>query len=280
MPTTTQATLPGTIRLLDSHADREACVHLQRRVWGETYRDTVPASILKVTGLVGGVSAGAFDEADGLVGFVYGITGPMDGELVHWSHMLGVAPAWRGRSLGRKLKLFQRRIVLERGVSIMKWTFDPLVAGNAHFNLNQLGVEIESYQQEMYGDTGSSLHDFGTDRMVARWELDRPIPLPREAGSDWSEVPVLNPSGASPGEPRMPEEDGGRVRIRIPTDILRVQQVDAAAARGWRESTRSAFLLARDAGYRIVGFRRGAPGEAIAHFLLATSPGAASTPPA
>ncbi len=279
MPTTPQATLSSSIRLLDSHADREACVELQRRVWGETYRDTVPASILKVTGLVGGVSAGAFDGAGGLVGFVYGITGLMDGRLVHWSHMLGVAPEWRGRSLGRKLKLFQRRVALDRGVSIMKWTFDPLVAANAHFNLNHLGVDIESYQEEMYGETGSDLHDFGTDRMVARWELDRPVSRPAEAGRDWSEVPVLNPGGAQ-SKAWIPEADGYRVRIRIPTDILVVQRVDAGAARRWRESTRSAFLQTRDAGYRVVGFQRGAPGEAFAHFLLATSLDAVSTPPA
>lgn len=279
MPTT-QATLPCAIRLLDSHSDREACVDLQRRVWGETYRDTVPASMLKVTGLVGGVSAGAFDEAGNLVGFVYGITGPMDGTLVHWSHMLGVAPEWRGRSLGRRLKLFQRRIVLEGGVTVMKWTFDPLVAGNAHFNINQLGVDIESYEEEMYGDTGSDLHDFGTDRMVARWELDRPISLPTGAAGDWSEVPILNPDGTRQENPGMPEGDGGRVRIQIPTDILAVQRVDAAVARQWRRITRSAFLRARSSGYRTVGFQRSAPGEAFAHFLLSTSPDEASTPPA
>lgn len=275
MPTT-RATLPGAIRLLDSHADREACVELQRRVWGEAYRDTVPASVIKVTGLVGGVSAGAFDDDGSLVGFVYGITGPMDGILVHWSHMLGVAPEWRGRALGRRLKLFQRRIALEHGVTVMKWTFDPLVAENAHFNLNQLGVAIESYQEEMYGDTGSDLHDFGTDRMVARWELDRPVSPPPESARDWSRVPVLNP--ATPWQeppPALPQagEGSGRLRIRIPSNILAVQEQEAGAAGWWRASTRAAFLQAQATGYRTVGFQRAAPGEDFAHFLLATAPG-------
>lgn len=275
MPTT-QATLPCAIRLLASHADRDACVALQRRVWGETYRDTVPASMIKVTGLAGGVSAGAFDEGGQLVGFVYGITGPMDGRLVHWSHMLGVAPEWRGRSLGRRLKLFQRRIALERGATVMKWTFDPLVAQNAHFNLNQLGVAIESYEEEMYGDTGSDLHDFGTDRMVALWELDRPVSPPPESARDWSQVDILNPG--TPWQEMAPTalqpgEGPGRLRIRIPSNILAVQRAEGGAAGWWRASTRSAFLRARASGYRTVGFQRAAPGEDFAHFLLATASG-------
>ena len=61
------------------------------------------------------------------------------------------------------------------GLDLIEWTFDPLQALNAHFNFARLGVVVEEYEQDMYGQTGSPLH-FGTptDRFVAEWRLTAP----------------------------------------------------------------------------------------------------------
>ena len=44
------------------------------------------------------------------------------------SHIAGVAPGLVGRSVGFALKLHQRAWALDRGVDMIAWTFDPLVA--------------------------------------------------------------------------------------------------------------------------------------------------------
>ena len=75
-----------------------------------------------------------------MLGFVFGMTGVQDGRLVHWSDLLAVRPEARDRGLGRRLKLYQRSLVAELGVTRMLWTYDPLVARNAHLNLNALGA--------------------------------------------------------------------------------------------------------------------------------------------
>ncbi|MGH7505811.1 MAG: GNAT family N-acetyltransferase, partial [Longimicrobiales bacterium] len=104
------------IRPLKTHADFSACVALQRATWGEAYNDCVPASILKITQRVGGVAAGAFSAEGELLGFVYGLTGVEHGHLIHWSHMLAVHPEYRNHGIGRRLKEYQRDVLVRLGV--------------------------------------------------------------------------------------------------------------------------------------------------------------------
>lgn len=253
-----------SIRPLRTSAEFSSCVEAQRRIWGAGFADVAPASLLQISQKVGGLTAGAFMSDDStLVGFVYGLTGIRDGRLSHWSHMLGVVPEHRGRGIGQKLKHFQRRFVSELGVEEIRWSFDPLMAGNAHFNLNLLQVQIESYEPEMYGETGSDLHFLGTDRFVARWDLttdhrgstDNARGVDLGSPSDVRELPLAN---ALPGrdcpDPAFGNPAPRRLRIEIPRDVLRIQEEDPELAFAWRQSTRAAFRQCLRAGYRVAAF--------------------------
>ncbi len=250
---------PMDVRECATHAEYEACVRLQTETWGEGYRDVVTASLLKVSRRVGGVVAGAFLASGRMVGFVFGLTGVEGGRLVHWSHMMAVLPAYRDQGVGRRLKAYQWRVLREMGVERASWTFDPLVARNAHFNLNRLGVRFEEYVAEMYADTGSGLHAFGTDRFVVSWLV---VDGPSEAGAGVRAAvmaaPVVNVDEA--GRPvivagTVPES---RVRIGIPVDIEPMIATDLAGLVTWRRSTRSAFARYLGSGYGVTGFVRGA----------------------
>ena len=164
------------IRRVETQAEYEECVRIQDETWGAGFSERVPSAILKVAQYLGGVTAAAFDSdgADaGILGFVFGMTGVRDGQLVHWSDMLAVRPEARDHGIGRRLKLYQRSLVAELGVTQILWTFDPLVSRNAHLNLNALGARVTDYVPDMYGaDTGSALHQgIGTDRFVVAWEV-------------------------------------------------------------------------------------------------------------
>src|SRR5215204_2057215 len=139
------------VRALTNHAEMKACVALQHAIWGEGFTDVVPASVLKVAQRIGGVVIGAFDPQGKLLGFVFGLTGVERGKIVHWSDMLAVAPTARNLGLGRRLKEHQRSLVRELGASVIYWTYDPLVARNAHLNFNRLGVRATEYAKDMYG---------------------------------------------------------------------------------------------------------------------------------
>ena len=276
----------ATIRPFASRADYAACVELQREVWGARFADIVPPTVMMISQRLGGVAAGAFDADGRLLGFVIGMTGIRHGEPVHWSDMLAVRPDARGAGLGKRLKHFQRDRLLERGVSRMQWSFDPLVARNANLNLNRLGASPVEYVVDLYGDTGSVLHaGLATDRFIVAWRLDEPAPSGGcpEAGT----APPATGAGADPGFHRAPIVDlassaeeqplpaAPRVRVAVPADIYAVRAADPARARGWRETQRRAFTHYLGHWYRVSGFEYHAP-PADSYYLVTSEPGAAS----
>src|SRR5581483_6808097 len=149
------------------------------------FSERVPAALLKVAQRIGGIAAGAFAPDGRIVGFVFGLTGIENGEIVHWSDMLAVHADFRDHGIGRHLKEFQRATLAPLGVTRIYWTFDPLVARNAHLNLNRLGARVVEYVPDMYGaETSSSLHrGVGTDRFVVAWSINGTA-APAAAGSD------------------------------------------------------------------------------------------------
>lgn len=250
------------IRHLASQADYAACVALQRETWGKDFSDAVPASILLVSQKLGGVAAGAFAPDGRLLGFVYGMTGVENGSIVHWSDMLAVRPEARDHGLGRQLKEFQRREVAKVGARVIYWTYDPLVARNAHLNFNVFGVRAVKYARDMYGnETGSELHrGIGTDRIIVAWPVDdgdlahrRSETAAARASSDYDSAPILGdadrPASSADAVGRAP-----RLRIAVPADVAAMQERDMSSAVRWRETTRRAFETALDAGYTIDGF--------------------------
>ena len=244
------------IRPLTSQEDLRACVELQHRTWGDHYTDVVPASILKIAARVGGVVAGAFDRSGALLGFVFGLTGVQNGVIVHWSHMLAVSPEEQNQGIGRRLKEYQRVAVASIGAKTISWTFDPLVARNAHLNFNVLGVRATDYVQDMYGQSSSPLHrGIGTDRLIVSWPVDDEAVAARRR-----EIARASCS-----------EGADTVHIEVPCDIAALQVSDMAAARQWRDETRSAFQKALAQGLAIQGFQMDAE-TGNGHYVLGRDP--------
>ena len=249
-------------------------MRLQEATWGEGFRERVPPSILLVAQKIGGIAAGAFPPSGALGGFVFGLTGLRDGSLVHWSDMLAVQPALRGRGLGEALKRYQRERCRALGVETIHWTFDPLVARNAQLNLNRLGARVDEFVPDMYGtSTGSPLHDLGTDRFVVSWPVSvAPEPLPAD--------PVLlqgvpcagGPPGSAPAEGE-PLPDADAVAVRVPRDPGALQEPALARARAWRASSRRAFTHYLGRGFRVSAFVTPPGGDPA--YLLTRDPRAA-----
>jgi predicted GNAT superfamily acetyltransferase len=170
-------------RDLKTTEDLARVVELEKRIWGYTNGDdVVPLPILAVTAHRGAVLVGAF-AGDEMVGFVYSIPAIRAGRLSHWSHMMGVAAPYRGSGLGHQLKVVQRERALALGIDLVEWTYDPLLALNAHLNFAKLGVVVEEYEVNIYGPSSSPLHgDLPTDRFIAQWWIRTPRVEARLAG--------------------------------------------------------------------------------------------------
>lgn len=248
-----------TLRVLRPD-DYAKCEDLQRHTWGENFSELVPASMMMINQKLGGVLAGAFDPAGRLLAFVFGQTGPRGGRLCHWSHMLAVREELRGCGVGRRLKLFQRRLLLDLGVDEVEWTYDPLESVNAHLNLNRLGAEPIGYERDVYGDGSTSgLHSgIGTDRFVVRWKLRDPAveaAIEGRAGAVDAELrsaPVANvDERGSPLLPPLEIPDLAAIRVEIPSDVQAVKAGSVEVAKRWRESTRHAFETCFERGCRV-----------------------------
>ncbi|NUO78446.1 GNAT family N-acetyltransferase [candidate division KSB1 bacterium] len=251
------------LRRLHTPADYSACLALQKETWGDSFAECVPPSLLMVSQKIGGVAAGAFDENGKLLGFVFGLTGVKDGRLVHWSDMLAVRPEYRDHGLGRKLKHYQQQLVREIGVGVIYWSYDPLVARNAHLNLNHLGAHVTEYVPDMYASdaVGTLYRGLSMDRFIVAWEI---LHEPDEAASSrrmhatrarFAVAPIANdlPSAMIPNStlPRAAE-----LRVEIPDDIQATKEKDLEEAKVWRATSRRAFLFYFEHGYRVEGFYR------------------------
>jgi predicted GNAT superfamily acetyltransferase len=242
------------IRDLEGMDEYRAAFVFQDEIWGPGFTEGVPASLQKVAQWVGGVAAGAFD-GDELVGFAFGITGPRNGELVHWSDILAVRSGIRDGGIGRRLKWHQRERAMAAGAREMQWTWDPLEARNGWLNLERLGAYADTYIEEMYGSSTSPLHvGVGTDRLVARWVLDDPrVEAASEQGVPparrWpASEPVIafDPEGDAAPDPAAlrPPRPGHEYRVPVPSDLQTLKSAEPEAARMWRAATRAALRAA------------------------------------
>jgi predicted GNAT superfamily acetyltransferase len=153
------------------------CVELQREVFALPEIEISPVRHLVVTRNAGGFTLGAF-LGDELVGFVLSVPAYLRGERAFYSHMTAVRAGLQGAGIGARLKWAQRERSLAEGVKYLKWTFEPMKARNAHFNLEKLGAVIREIEENFYGidyATSQETADkigLASDRLFAEWELE------------------------------------------------------------------------------------------------------------
>jgi predicted GNAT superfamily acetyltransferase len=258
-----------TIRPVRTHAEYRAVEEVQRQAWGLVETEIVPDHLLVTVHKNGGFVLGAFEsgpEGEHMVGFVLGFPGlTTDGRVKHCSHMAGVVPCHQNRNIGYQLKLAQRQYVLEQGLDLITWTFDPLESRNARLNFRKLGAVCRTYLRDFYGAMRDTLNvGVATDRFQVEWHIASAYVTPRlsEAyvgphltGLLAEGVRLINPPLA--GDPQQPAEqvlpfNGEHLLVQIPASFQDVKAADMGLARAWREHTRTIFETAFAQGYTVV----------------------------
>ena len=260
------------IRDLETLADLERVLHLEKEVWGLADADATPLTLAAALKAAGSMWLGAFD-ADDLVGFALAFPSFDHGRPGFHSHMLAVRASHRGHNLGYKLKLAQRQRALALGIKEMTWTFDPLRGRNAHLNFQKLGAISDSYRIDFYGpQTSSPLHCNGTDRLWVTWHMadsrvDDRLKGKNARAENLDALAHLDPLIRFNGDGRPAEGDVAkalarqRIAIEIPGDIDSIEREDLGRAREWRLASRSAFSEALKAGFIVKEFCRSIRGQ-------------------
>ena len=139
-------------------------------IWGVPDKPPMNAELLRALAKAESYVAAAYDGAT-MVGVCVGFHSAPAARAMH-SHIAGVTSGVAGRHVGFALKLHQRAWCLDRGITLMEWTYDPLVARNAYFNLSKLGATVAEYLPDFYGVMGDGINRFDeSDRILVtgRW---------------------------------------------------------------------------------------------------------------
>jgi len=232
------------IREVSSIDEYDACVSLQKEVFGLPDLEISPRRHLIVSHMAGGWTLGGFIEGK-LVGFVHHLAAVSGTEIFGYSHMMAVAAEYQNAGVGARLKWAQRARGLSEGRDFIKWTFEPMRARNAHFNLNRLGVVVRSYAVNFYGtdyvtnpaEKAAGVSGMDSDRLFASWELRTPRVEALAAGRDF---PLGEPDEV----------------IEIPKDFSALLKSDPAAAKREVLRVRQEFLEALGKGLVCRAFDR------------------------
>ena len=218
--------------------------------WGE--HSPVSREMVRALGESGNEPWGAFEGSE-LVGFVLGWAGVDDEGLHVHSHMLAVVPGRRHGGVGFALKAVQRAQALEKGIGVVRWTFDPLVARNAYFNLHKLGAVVDRFGRAFYGEMTDVLNSGDrSDRGVVRWDLAAE-PGPRPGAGSGGPV-VIRRDGDRPQILGSATTDG--VIVEVPEDHAALRERDLGAAHAWRDVVAQAFDEALGSGLVASAFDR------------------------
>ena len=207
--------------------------------WGGQRLDR---EVIRALAISGNVPWGAFADGE-LVGIVLGWAGVDDGGLHVHSHMLAARPGRRHAGVGYALKLAQRAQALDQGITVMRWTFDPLVARNAWLNLGKLGALVDGFARAFYGDMADAINaGERSDRFTIAWDLERePGPWRGSVAADARVVLRAEDAGTAP-HPILDLDPlpGDVVLLEIPREYHDLRVADPELGRAWRDAVADA----------------------------------------
>lgn len=245
------------VRTLD---EAKAAAELLDRVWEE--RRVIGIPLLWAMASHSGQVMGAF-RGDEIVGTQVGVVGLAEGKPTLHSHITGVLPDVQHHGVGFKLKLAQREWCLEHGIGRVTWTFDPMVARNAYFNLVKLGAVAERFHRNYYGEMEDTFNRGDrSDRLEVIWDLDSD--RVKEALREGGRAGRLPPEDGAwlvteeNGSPARAELTGSPpwVWVHVPPEYHRLRNEDPDSARRWRDAVGDALEGALENGYRATSFVR------------------------
>ncbi|WP_165358599.1 GNAT family N-acetyltransferase [Haloactinopolyspora alba] len=191
--------------------DLRRAAELYRRVFG--YQDpshSVNPRLLSSLAANGGSVVGAHDLAGEVIAFAYGFVGTDGEQVYHYSQAAVVDPAHQGTGLGRALKRAQRDVAVATGQMRMRWSYDPVLTRNGHFNLDVLGAVGRWFRRDLYGVPG-------TDRIIVDWDLDDDRRA--RAAAPARAYPDDAPAADDPAGWFHPHRDGDHVWVSLPSDL-------------------------------------------------------------
>jgi predicted GNAT superfamily acetyltransferase len=205
----------------------------------------IQSNLLRALIHAGGYAAAAYRD-DEPIGAAFAVVGRhrSDGWHTHLhSHMAAVLEPYRDQHIGAALKMHQRVWALDHDVDTIVWTFDPLVRRNVVLNLVKLGVDVDGFEVNFYGNMDDEINvGDPSDRLFAWWRLTSPrVDAALAGGLGRLDASAMLATGRD------------IIEIDLPADIVALRAKDPHQAADWRYRVREGLFAAFDSGYEIVG---------------------------
>lgn len=277
----------------------DQAARIQGPCWQEPPFEWVPPHCLQALDAIGGATLAAWVEREGrprLVGMASEMPAfEREGGALRpflYSHLMAVD----GPPIGHLLKRLQREDALERGITTIRWTYDPLQSLNANLNIRKCGATCRAYKRGAYDLVGINA-GLEADRFYVAWELaSERVRVRMEEGPEarasrdrrnrerrTAAFPV-NRTVMDPAPPRFRtpaswslDAEASLVAVEIPVNFPTL--IDRACdthARPWREHTRAVFEACFGAGFAVTEFvlapDEEIPGAQRAFYLLERQP--------
>lgn len=184
------------IREVETVEEMRDCIDLQRKVFASPDLEISPVRHLIVARYAGGFTLGAY-LGERLVAFVLSLPMFLAGSREHafYSHMTAVETGLQSLGIGARLKWAQRERALAEGANYIRWTYQPVLARNAFFNIERLGASISTYMPNYYGtdaeasaEQKSAQEGVDSDRLFADWYLTSPKVIALSKGEKFEET--------------------------------------------------------------------------------------------
>lgn len=268
------------IQTLEKPSELKQAVELQKLYWGTEGEALVPSHMLLSIARYGGHVLGAYlDEK--LVGILMGFLGtrsaanqPAAENLLIMSKRMVVLPEYRGQQIGYQLKLAQREIAIQQNVSLVTWTYDPLLARNAYLNIHKLGCVSTIYKPDYFGAEENN-PTLSADRLVVDlWVESQNVTFRLKEGYQPTTYAnyiddgaiILNQTMINRQSFIEPQKlgntfDSNIILLEIPFDYLSLNSTDSQLGSVWRDHVRDAFVALMSQNYGVHDFVRQQDGE-------------------
>ncbi|MCW7753001.1 GNAT family N-acetyltransferase [Desulfobotulus sp. H1] len=222
------------IRILSEPEELEACIELQKTIWGlEDQGVTSPISLKAWTmeDVRTGLVMGAFVKKR-MVGMAIAMATMEPG--LAYGHMLGVREEFRDRSVGGLLHGALVQELLSRNIREMAWTYDPMESRNAYLYLTLHGGRGVRYMEDCYHVPCSMHAGMPMDRLLVRCLLGGQPEKRERMSAAWAlaRYPLASPE-------HMPHDDA--VLLAIPGDLKAMKRSEMERLLHWQQDTRRVF---------------------------------------
>ena len=265
------AEMPNAASRLSGHDDLRALADLESSIFGKRSPSLWDVPHLSAIERSGGLLLGVREEgqtAAALQGGLVDLVARFEGHSAYWTVLLSVAPDTRNSGVAQTLRRAERIVAGDEGVSVVRWTIDPLRSIEAHIAFNKLGAIATGYVRNLYGEVDSPVdRGLATDRLIIEWWTDAPRTLavcddgqlPPHYRLGLHEMTVLTQTTVHASGQRVmtgyaDPNDERHVLVEVPVDLEVLRNASLDIARAWRIETRELFESLFEKGYVVVGF--------------------------